>query len=51
LLAVKQKYGKNNDLYIKFEKEYRDLYQTIHTAFESEKTFSQEERAKIMMEL
>lgn len=51
LLAVKSKHWKDSELYKQFEKEYRDLYQTIKEAFESEKTFSQEERAKIIMEL
>lgn len=51
LLAVKEKYWKEHDLYKKFEKEYKDLYEAIKTAIESQKTFSQEERAKIVMEL
>lgn len=51
LLWVKEKYGKNHELYQKFEKEYKDLYDTIRQAFETEKSFSQEQRAKIMMEL
>ncbi len=51
LLWVKAKYGKEHELYKKFEKEYQDLYETIKKAFESEKNFSQEERAKIKMEL
>lgn len=51
LSAVKLKYGKEHELFKKFEKEYRDLYQSIKEAFESEKTISQEERSKIMLEL
>lgn len=51
LKSVKEKAWKDSDIYKKFEKEYKELYETIKKAFESEKAFSQEERVKIMLEL
>lgn len=51
MLAVSAKVWKNHPLYQKFEKEYKELYEVIHQWYESEKTFSQEERAKILLEL
>ncbi len=51
LLAIEAKYWKDSALYRQFEKEYRDLYETIKSSFEDDKKFSQEERAKIIFEL
>lgn len=41
----------NKELYAKFEKEYKELYETVKGSFESEKSFSKEERDKIRQEL
>lgn len=51
LLSIDKKQWKDSEIYKKFEKEYKDLYEVIDSAFEDDKQFSQEERSKIMFEL
>lgn len=49
--AVKEKVWKNHPLYQQFDKEYKELYETIKASYQSEKSFSQVERSKILLEL
>ncbi len=49
--AVKQKLWKEHPLYQQFDREYKELYETIKASYQSEKSFSQAERTKILLEL
>lgn len=51
LKSVKDKVWVDDELYKKFEKEYKDLYDSIKKSFTNEKNFSKEKRAQIMLEL